>query len=604
MAAHTEEAVEKKDASLVLLDTLLLSAPVALAYLDRTLRFVKVNRLLSELDQVSPEQHVGRKLEEVLPRSELLERAIARVFATGEPVTGLELSEGPFAGPRGGRIYSASVHPVRGEPGGALSGVGLAIHDITASKYAEQTQRFFADASRVLSESLRDEVTFQAIARLAVPVLGDWCIVDVLNPDGTLDQAAVAFADPADAKIADRLELGYPLSVSADYGPGVVVRTGRSRRTDLSNEARAAGVLAPDDPLRDARLALFRELGLHSYLSVPMVVHGRTFGAITLLLTRTRRSFDSRDQERAEELGRRAALAIENVQLYAAAQQAIRLREQFISVASHELRTPLTPLKLQLQTLQRRLEQPNLGGDVKPLVEKFQLAIRQTDRLSKLVNDLLDVSRISVGKLHLEREETDLGEIASEVVERFREEASRAGCELTLERPASAPGQWDPGRIEQVVVNLLTNAIKYGAGKPIEVRVEPADATGEVTLTVRDHGIGIAPADRARIFERFERAVSERAYGGLGLGLFIARELVAAHGGTISVSSEEGEGSTFVVALPQRSVGDARGSEGEVGAALPPVRRERPAVTRGRAGAPGGGAGGRSTARPAGARRG
>ncbi len=248
-----------------------------------------------------------------------------------------------------------------------------------------------------------------------------------------------------------------------------------------------------------------------------------------------------------EGLAAQAAVALDNARLYREAQAAIALRDEFLSVASHELKTPLTPLTLRLEQLAGRAEaQAQLPG---PEVSQLVLVIRrQVQRLSRLVTDLLDVSRITSGKLRVEREQVDLREVVREAVARVEPVIERTGGKISVQAPDPVVGQWDPARLEQVVVNLLDNALKYGDGKPVAVTVR-ADG-GQAHLTVVDEGIGI-PEDRVgRVFERFERAVSERNYGGLGLGLFIVREIVVAHGGEVTVDSLPGRGSRFEVTLP------------------------------------------------------
>jgi signal transduction histidine kinase len=216
-------------------------------------------------------------------------------------------------------------------------------------------------------------------------------------------------------------------------------------------------------------------------------------------------------------------------------------------VASHELHTPLTPLRLHLQTLRRSLAASGDGVSA-GLLPKVDKALGQVTRLSLLVDDLLDVSRLTAGRLRLQLEEVDLVELTRDLAERFTEQARTAGCDLVLTTEGSTVGHWDRMRLEQVLTNLITNALKYGVGKPVELHV--ASSGGQARWSIRDQGIGISPEDLERIFGRFERAVSTRQYGGLGLGLYISREIVRAHGGDIRVESQPGQGACFTAELP------------------------------------------------------
>jgi signal transduction histidine kinase len=230
-----------------------------------------------------------------------------------------------------------------------------------------------------------------------------------------------------------------------------------------------------------------------------------------------------------------------------AAEEAIQVRDDFLSVASHELKTPLTSLKLQVQGL--TILPPKTQGDAETqrMVGSLNVIQRQITRLDRLIGNLLDVSRIAAGRLVLDVAEIDLATVVREVVGHFEPELQRHQC--TLDRKIEGPiiGRWDPMRLDQVVTNLIANAIKYGAGKPIELRVDVEG--GKARVIVRDHGIGIAPIDQQRIFDRFERAAS-LSYGGLGLGLYISRQIVIAHGGAVRVESAPNDGSTFTVELP------------------------------------------------------
>jgi len=227
----------------------------------------------------------------------------------------------------------------------------------------------------------------------------------------------------------------------------------------------------------------------------------------------------------------------------AQAQEAIRLRDDFLSIASHELKTPLTALQLQLRSIRSQV-----GDGGGRLADTAVRATRVAERLANLIDALLDVSRIATGRLKLSVEPLDLVEVARDVIERLRESAVDAGCAVSLDSRGPIEGRWDRLRIEQVLTNLLSNALKYAARKPIVVSV--ARAGDEAVLQVRDDGPGIAEEQMPRLFERFERADSTRNYGGMGLGLYVAREIAQAHGGTIAADNLPGGGASFTVRLP------------------------------------------------------
>jgi signal transduction histidine kinase len=308
----------------------------------------------------------------------------------------------------------------------------------------------------------------------------------------------------------------------------------------------------PDDDIRrmcvdEEHFELIRALGTRSALVVPLIARGQTLAALTMASASPGRRYGPADLELARELSHRAALAIDNARLYRDAQRAIRLRDDFLSVASHELNTPLTSLMLSLQGLlrvpaERRLEPATVG----PL---FQLMARQGERLTRLVSELLDVSRIQADLLSFQfREGADLVEVVQNVVARTRPDLERAACPVVVRGPARVLGRWDRSRLEQVVTNLLCNAIKFGPGKPIEIFI--GEEAGFARFSVTDHGMGMDLSQQRRLFERFARGVSPDHYGGLGLGLYISSCIVAAHGGSIQAASQPGAGATFTVEIP------------------------------------------------------
>jgi PAS domain S-box-containing protein len=230
--------------------------------------------------------------------------------------------------------------------------------------------------------------------------------------------------------------------------------------------------------------------------------------------------------------------------------EAVQLRDDFILLASHELRTPITPLKLQVQFIIRQIKKELAGGQgaFEEFLKILGSADQQLDRLSRLIEDLLSDSRISSGKLLLNRSATDLSEIVERIIGMLKREAELAGCDLDVDLDPAIKGCWDPLLLERVGLNLISNAIKFGRGKPVEITLR-REETG-ASLVVRDHGIGISKESQGRIFERFERAVSLTEFGGFGLGLYISRAIVLAHGGAIRVESEPGEGACFAVEIP------------------------------------------------------
>ncbi|AKJ01397.1 Sensory box histidine kinase [Archangium gephyra] len=427
-------------------------------------------------------------------------------------------------------------------------GVGVLegfITDITAFKRAEQRQAFLSSVSETLASSLDYEDTLAHVVQRAVPVLGEGCVLDTAEPEGPLRRLAVAHVDPARAELAWELARSYPQRLEDTGGAGAVIRTGKTEvRQHLSDEQFVQYA-------KDARhLELLRGTGVTSMLTVPLRARGRTLGALTFFHCHTERRYEPEDQLLAEDMARRAALAVDNARLYREAQLAVQLRDEFLSVASHELKTPLTPLHLKLTALSRELPRC-CAGDARSeaLQRHVTVAKRQVHKMSTLINALLDISRLSRGQLKLEPENTDLGEVLGEVTAWFSPEAARVGSALQVEGEARVPGWWDRLRLEQVVTNLISNAIRYGAGRPIHARVE---VVGErARLVVRDEGIGIPPEALERIFGKFERAVPDHHSGGLGLGLYITRSIVEAMGGTIQVDSRPGQGSTFTVELPR-----------------------------------------------------
>ncbi|MCY1079844.1 sensor histidine kinase [Archangium lansingense] len=482
-----------------------------------------------------------------------------RTWAAGQVTRQEEAIPQPGASPRVVEVTKVPLY----HPNGQRKGLVVLGRDITLRRMAEQERdrlllqekearaaaevarrrsEFLSSASRVLADSLDYDATLATVARLGLPFLGEWCAVDLTGEDPRVARAAMAHADPSKEPGAKRLEACVP-DLEA---PGGIAEVIRSRRplvlTALAGEE---GILALCDHGR-AHLDVVRELGLRSGLSVPLVARGRTMGALTFASVHPDR-YQDEDVRLAEDLAWRAALALDNARLYRESQEAIQARDEFLSIASHELRTPITALRLGIQRL-FRLARGGAEPPWKTVATSLEGIERQGRRLTLLINSLMDVSRLQSHHIQLDLEEVDLSEVVRDVVAQLGGVLARTHTPLVLRADAPVVGRWDRSRLEQVVTNLLDNAIKYGARAPIEVTVALEDGTA--VLTLGDRGIGISPDRLPFIFGRFERAVSSRHYGGLGLGLYIVRQIVELHGGTIHVESIPGQGSTFTVRLP------------------------------------------------------
>ncbi|QRN97641.1 PAS domain-containing protein [Archangium violaceum] len=489
-------------------------------------------------------------------------RSDQRTWEAGGPTRQEEVIPQPGGG---SRIMDVSKVPLY-HPNGQRKGLVILGRDITRRRLAEQERdrllhqekearaaaeearrrsEFLSSASRMLADSLDYDATLTTVARLGLPFLGEWCAVDLMGEDSRAVRVAMAHADPLRESIAGRLAACVP-DMEA---PGGIAEVIRSRRPLVLT---APGGEQGVPPLCDhggSHQDSLRELGLRSALCVPLVARGRTMGALTFASGEPRRYRDE-DVMLAGDLAWRAALALDNARLYRESQEAILARDEFLSIASHELRTPITALRLGIQRLFRLAR----GGEEpswKMVAASLAGVERQGRRLTLLIDSLLDVSRLRSHHIQLELEELDLSEVVRDVVAQLEGVLARTHTPLSLRADTPVVGRWDRFRLEQVVTNLLDNAIKYGAAAPIEVTV--ALEEGSAVLTLRDQGIGIAPERLPFIFGRFERAVSSRHYGGLGLGLYIVRQIVEMHGGSIQVESSPGRGSTFTVRLPHSS---------------------------------------------------
>jgi signal transduction histidine kinase len=397
----------------------------------------------------------------------------------------------------------------------------------------------------------------QKVANLAVPYFADWSAVDVATDHGGLCRLAVAHQDPAKIALAHELMRRYPPDPEAPAGIAAVFRTGRSEIMSEIPEELLAHRARDEDHLR-----LIRSLGLKLFICVPLTISGNTLGVLTFATAESGRRYTDMDLALAMDLAHRAAVAIDNVKLYQALRETDRRKDEFLATLAHELRNPLAPIRNSLQIL----KMPRVDAET---VERSRAMMeRQVDHLVRLVDDLLDVSRVMRGKIELRRERTEIAAIVARAVETVQPLVDAQGHQVTVNvPPETLPVDADPVRLAQVISNLLTNAAKYTEPNGrINVTAERAGDTA--VLRVRDAGIGIAPHMLPHIFELFVQVepAATRSQGGLGIGLTLVKNLVEMHNGTVEAHSEGlGQGSEFVVRLPLAAEAPAADSTGQPG---------------------------------------
>ena len=426
--------------------------------------------------------------------------------------------------------------------------------DISERKRALQQLGLLAEASQVIASATDAERMLQGVARLCAPILGDWCGVYLLDDTGAFSVAASHHVSEEKRAAGRAVMVGRLPAADVPYGAGHVVRTGHAQLLpEVTAEMRRRASADPE------QAALMERLGVTSSMIVPLAARGRTLGVISFGITESVRRFDERDLALAEELGQRLSQAIEAARLHAEraellvrerraradAESASRAKDEFLAILGHELRNPLAPIVTALQLMQLR------GAAA---VERERTVIeRQTQHLVRLVDDLLDVSRITRGKVELKRERVELATVVARAIEMASPLIEQRRHDLKVRVPARGLAvDADPARLAQVIANLLTNAAKY-TERGGQIAVTAARDGDQLELRVRDTGIGIAPDVLPRVFDMFvqEQQALDRSQGGLGLGLTIVRSLVALHGGTVAAHSEgRGRGSEITIRLP------------------------------------------------------
>ena len=386
--------------------------------------------------------------------------------------------------------------------------------DIEDRKQIEEMQRFLSEAGEALVSSLDNTVYLRKVAALSVPYLADWVSFDILDDQKDFENVVLFHRD------FDKLNETHNWYKNIKHDPDV----------------------------KEPQVYSASELDNASVLVIPLVFNERVIGVATFASQTKDQWQKENNKVLARELTRRMTLSLENSRLYKLSLKAIEIRNDFLSIASHELNTPITSLKLQLQMVRKSLA---TSKDDQFPVDKFskgiETSVKQVDRLINLIQILLDVTRIQSGKFTFNFFKFNVQEIVNEVCERHKEVITNSKCNLNVQNDLNFDVVWDKVRIEQVLTNLLTNAVKYSPGE-IEITIRKEKEM--IALIVRDHGKGIPEEKLNMIFERFERATTNSNVSGLGLGLFIVKQIVDGHHGHIYVSSEEGEGTTFKVLLP------------------------------------------------------
>ena len=410
--------------------------------------------------------------------------------------------------------------------------------DVTERKRREATAQYLSEAAALLASSLDDQETFAEICRLAVPRFADWVVVTLISGDG-LETVAAAHRQTVMSELAREAVRREGL---ARFCPLAAVRQGEPILVREADAGATAAALA--DPALAEDL---RRLGLRSYMVVPMVARERSLGAITLVSSG--RCYGEVDLEVATQLGRHAALAVDNARLYRDVRAAVRQRDDVIAIVSHDLRNPLAAIVLASGQLAQLVAGTNAEELGRRQVEIIQ---RSAGRMDQLLRDLLDMAGLRAGRLRIDPAPAAVVALVEEAIEGLSARAALLGISLAAEGLEAAAGlcvRADRGRILQVLGNLAGNALKF-CGRGSSVRVSARPEGPHVRFTVRDDGPGISPEEQPQIFAAYWSPERHR-HGGTGLGLYISKGIVEGHGGRLWVESEPGKGSAFHFTLPR-----------------------------------------------------
>lgn len=438
------------------------------------------------------------------------------------------------------RYVEGLIYPLK-DSAGNVNEIVLIHIDVTDKKETDEAQNFLSHVTSILISSLDYDKTIYQIAEACVPDFADACIIDVVEGE-KIKRLITKHKDPKKQVLLEKLQKEYPPSMDSPQPSPRVIRSGKAQLMEEINQE-----IILQATFNEAHAKLISEIGFTSNISVPLRIRGNVIGSLSLLKTGSE-NFAVKDLDVAVELARRASLAIENSQLFRQSQQATQLRDDFISIASHELKTPITSMKLQFQIAQRLLEKDTSDKiDSKHFRKMTDISIKQLKRITLLVEDLLDVTRISSGKLGMNMQECNISQLVHDLIHQLSFELESLKSLLKVNIQEGVTLVCDQFRLEQVLTNLISNAVRYGENKPFELSLEKTSK--HIVIKVKDNGPGISAEAQKRIFKRFERAASKNI-SGLGLGLFISQQIMLNHNGTLTVESEPGKGSTFIATLP------------------------------------------------------
>jgi PAS domain S-box-containing protein len=530
-------------------------------------RYEYINRAGAQTNMRPTEMHVGRRLFDVFPdlhESGLFE-AYCRVMETGKPLLKFPLSYPDMS------VDPPVVHAFDLQATRLGDGLAVSWRDVTearraeaeaAARIREQAARtaaeaargrfaFLAEASELLSSSLDYQTTLGSVARLAVPGIADWCTIDIVGDDGSIQLLAVAHVDPEKVQWAYNLRKDYPVDPDAPAGLSKVLRTGQSEMISVITDEM---LLASAH--NDKEAAIIRRVGFRSLMIVPLVVHGRTLGAITMVSSDSGRHYGDVDLDLAENLARHAASALENARLYRQVQElnenlkrrattleaANKELEAFAYSVSHDLRSPLRALDGFSRILIEE-HQSEMGDEAR----RYLGFVRDNaQKMGELIDDLLAFSRL--GRAPLQKQDVDMKGLAQQVVDDLHAETEDRDVEIIIgDLP---PARCDPALIRQVFINLIANALKFTRRcNNARIEVDSATKDGEKVYFVRDNGVGFDMQYAHKLFGVFQRLHRAEDYEGTGAGLAIVQRIILRHGGRVWAEGQEGEGATFYFTL-------------------------------------------------------